>query len=578
MRHESSKNVRRMRLGRGSGFSLLELGLTLGLVSLALVATVQYASDSARQVQDAAAADRMIEVSSAALQYLQAQSSALVASVPVGGSVAVPVGRATTTASIPPNSLQALGYLPPTYVDTNSYNQGSLVVIRQTTAGNLDLMVETTGGRPVPDVDLGRISTKVGAAGGMVQASPPPGVNPGTIQGTGGGYSEVATSWTASGVTPSIGHTMAITYANQTTVLADYLYRNNIGVHAANTMNTDIDMSHHGIDAVATLNNTDTTTGTNAPITVSSTLQGAAGGQLEVQNGLQACAAGSAAGCNLAVSPNGAFYDENDGWIRYRGPAAGAGLALDGPAGTANNLYVAGTTTSMGQIDGYGGVALKGSTYISWPDINSSLLVGADGSGFLHVFNTGLNVDGAINSGGAVTGTDLAASGNVSGQNVYATYNMGASNISASQSISAGTSVSAGSAMYAPIYYDSANTAYYVQPSQTSSLNSLVANNTTINGPFTANSSSTMNGDLTVNADTALNGTLSMNGTINQPNYQLYTQAVNVTSVTGGISNVGGYNGGPAIFTAIPSLSPDAVAVYGHVQVYGSLCTSNGCY
>jgi type II secretory pathway pseudopilin PulG len=253
-------------LRQHAGFSLLELGLTLGLVSLALVATVQYASDSARQVQDAAAADRMTEVSQAALQYLQAQGSALTVSVPVGSAQAVLVGRASTSAPVPAGSLQALGYLPATYVDTNSYNQGSLVVIRQTTAGNLDLMVETTGGRPVPDADLGRISAKVGAAGGMVQASPPPGVAPGTIQGTGGGYSETAASWSAGGVTPSVGHTMAITYANQTTVLADYLYRNNIGVHAANTMNTDIDMSHHGIDAVATLNNTDTTTGTNAPI------------------------------------------------------------------------------------------------------------------------------------------------------------------------------------------------------------------------------------------------------------------------------------------------------------------------
>jgi type II secretory pathway pseudopilin PulG/cytoskeletal protein CcmA (bactofilin family) len=547
-------------LRQHAGFSLLELGLTLGLVSLALVATVQYASDSARQVQDAAAADRMTEVSQAALQYLQAQGSALTVSVPVGSAQAVLVGRASTSAPVPAGSLQALGYLPATYVDTNSYNQGSLVVIRQTTAGNLDLMVETTGGRPVPDADLGRISAKVGAAGGMVQASPPPGVAPGTIQGTGGGYSETAASWSAGGVTPSVGHTMAITYANQTTVLADYLYRNNIGVHAANTMNTDIDMSHHGIDAVATLNNTDTTTGTNAPITVSSTLQGAAGGQLEVQNGLQACAAGSAAGCNLAVSPNGAFYDENDGWIRYRGPAAGAGLALDGPAGTANNLYVAGTTTSMGQIDGYGGVALKGSTYISWPDITGAYL-GADGSnGFLHVFGGGLAVDGNIDSNGSVNAAgDMSAGGNLNvGGSAYA-----------SGAIGSGTSVSAADAMYAPVYYDSNNASYYVQPSGTSMLNSVVANNLTVNG------GATVGGVLNANGGANVSGDLNVSNAI----FAGQVQASN------GVEAAQGFDGGPASFYALPANPAfPALSVFGNggvsgnLAVNGTLCTPRGCY
>lgn len=91
-----------------------------------------------------------------------------------------------------------------------------------------------------------------------------------------------------------------------------------------------------------------------------------------------------------------------------------------------------------------------------------------------------LTVDNSV----SVTG-NIAATGNVTAQgNVAAGASVSATgNVTAGASIAAAGNVTAGGAMLSPIYYDSNNMGYYVDPHATSSINTMVAaGNLTANG------------------------------------------------------------------------------------------------
>jgi excisionase family DNA binding protein len=153
------------RRPRRLGFSLVEVALSLGIAGLALVSMEQGADDANRQIKDAAAADRITQVYDAAEQYLAANPG-LAGTLTVGTPVQLAVGRTSATGAIPSPSLQSLGFLPANYIDSNPYGQTHLVVLRAEANNVVEALVQTVGGTTIPDVDLGRISAKVGANGG----------------------------------------------------------------------------------------------------------------------------------------------------------------------------------------------------------------------------------------------------------------------------------------------------------------------------------------------------------------------------------------------------------------------------
>jgi type II secretory pathway pseudopilin PulG len=477
------------------GFSLVEVALSLGIAGLALVAMAQGADDANRQVKDAATADRISQVYTATQQYLTANPG-LAATMTAGTPVKILVGRTSSTGTAPAGSLQALGFLPADFVDSNPYGQTHAVVLRAEGAAPntiVEALVQTVGGTTIRDVDLGRIAAKVGANGGVVDTSPPPGIAAGTMQGTGGGWSEAATAWTASGLTPSAGHAIAVSYATQTDILQPWLYRNAVpGQPEANRMHTAIDMQHNALNAVASLNNTDTASGAAAPITVNSTLQGTSGGKVMIQNGLNACL-GNATGCELQISDDGGFTDLNDGWVTYvgSGGAPNVGLHITG-AGTSNNLLVDGNTTTSGvtvangglvaqnYIQSYGDVQMKRTAThlaaLTWPDASGNWSGGAyvapDNSeavgNLLRLYNGNLKVDGSL----------YAANG-------YFT------------------------SVFSNIYYDATNTDYYMQPASNSNLDNVYTQWVYDYGNLAAES-----GNFNVYKDTGGNIVLYLNGRI----------------------------------------------------------------
>jgi len=93
-----------------------------------------------------------------------------------------------------------------------------------------------------------------------------------------------------------------------------------------------------------------------------------------------------------------------------------------------------------------------------------------------------------VDNGAAVAG-NVSASGSMIAQgNVSAAASVTAGgNVSANGSVTAAGNVTAGGAVLAPIYYDSNNTGYYVDPAGTSSMNSVVTNYLTSYGRVNAN-------------------------------------------------------------------------------------------
>lgn len=381
--------------------SLVEVAASLTVAGVAMAGLMQISADTNNSLRDASAGNRLLEVQSAAQQYLKANSAALVTAVPVGGSLVIPVGRTSPGGIVPSGpsglpSLQGGEFLPSTFVDLNSYRQQHAMIVRQPTAGKIEVLITTTGGLAVPDADLGRIASKVGAGGGMVLQRPPA-FAIGTIQGTGGGWSDTAASWTSGGVGPTPGHAVATLYFNARTTTSDYLNRYNTGAPEANRMHTSIDLNGFNISGANTVDTQTIKNSTGGPVSVAGdlTISGkttAQGGfylpststlQMGGQNclvwtdfsrslcydaSIDAVRISSPAGLysNGTVNSNTAisaiYYDRNDASRYYRMSLSGqtqlnrlaSGYTSTGAMDTSGYHTASGNITSYANIQSYG--------------------------------------------------------------------------------------------------------------------------------------------------------------------------------------------------------------------------------
>jgi type II secretory pathway pseudopilin PulG len=254
------------------GLTLIETAAALGIVALMLASFGRLTAENQGATKSRATAIQASQITAAAGQYIQANFSRVLAATGPDGNatVVVPIARAPGSSSDPNwgttvptggnlESLQKQGFLSQSFTDRNPYGQQSVLVITQpsgtdpatgapTKTGRLEAMVMTYGGQAIPDSELGRIATSIGASGGFVPTTPPTGTPAGTITGAYGGWRTPATNWNnpVSG-TPQPGH-IASTLAFQSGVgESDYLNRNNTGVPEDNTMHTAILMNNNDI-------------------------------------------------------------------------------------------------------------------------------------------------------------------------------------------------------------------------------------------------------------------------------------------------------------------------------------------
>jgi type II secretory pathway pseudopilin PulG len=427
------------RIRQGAGFTVMEILIVLAIFGFMVLVLGQALVRYTNAQRDDRTADRITQLIGPAQAYIAGQSAAITALIPPGNTttiVHVPITNTDPSGDLP--SMQSLGYVSSTMVDTNAFNQHHrLLIKRDSTSNALTGLIAERGGNIIPDQDLGRIATSIaGSAGGFIASHPLSGVAPGTIQGVGGQWVSTSAAW---GGAPTAGYA----YANismSVTPTADYLYRDAIpGTTEPNTMHTDIHMGSGGTyNSIDNAQNVDTQTLGNSMTTGSATTGTVqATGKLNIAAGGEACT-GDATGCGWAISNDGGFYDNNDGWITFNGNSSGKGLMIGDAAagGPGNNVQVNGTTTSVGMITAQSGVQISGANPLLWSSYGGGLYM--SDSTWIRTYN----------NNGLYTGSGQIRS-DASGTAFYAPNG----NVQANQ------------------YQDVANPSFYMQPSQTTNLN-----------------------------------------------------------------------------------------------------------
>ncbi|MFM0265547.1 shufflon system plasmid conjugative transfer pilus tip adhesin PilV [Paraburkholderia sediminicola] len=162
----------------------------------------------------------------------------------------------TATATPTPISVAAVKAanvgLPVGFAGTNPFNQTWAAAITQPSAGNLQVLVYTTGGTQINDQELGSIARAANGVGGMIPTNNS-GVYPGgaaTAYGAYGAWKIATASYGVAGGTPA----SLLNFSNGA-LTSNYLYRNAVpGQPQLNTMNTNFNMGGNSINNAATVN------------------------------------------------------------------------------------------------------------------------------------------------------------------------------------------------------------------------------------------------------------------------------------------------------------------------------------
>ncbi|WP_157763097.1 shufflon system plasmid conjugative transfer pilus tip adhesin PilV [Acetobacter persici] len=398
-----------------AGYTPLQVSASLIVMAIMAGVLGNEVNIQIKKSKDSAAADQLNEVYVAAQNWVKGNTQNLANLVQdAGGVYQIPAGRAYSDAQIPEVSLQGQGFMPSGFVDTNAYGQHSVMTVwaDENNPSGYNMMVYTTGGATIKDVDIGRIGQKLNAAGGGYYSGASPGRPSGTISGVGGGWSYPANELAGDYATPTPGHVAASGQFTISGGLADFLYRNDIGIHEANTMHADIDMTQKNLNAVGRIDNVNPTTGvSNGSLGIGSSIVGSyvsdpSNHTIFVDSDMNICHndAISSPECGISIASTGGFY-HNGSWISYWGGVSGGGLHIEGPG---NNFQVDGGANLVGQITAETGLDLISGGPITWSQAAPGLSVAGDLSPYsrgyqLHIMGKPLAVDAMAYFDGNVT-------------------------------------------------------------------------------------------------------------------------------------------------------------------------------
>ncbi|WP_175011493.1 shufflon system plasmid conjugative transfer pilus tip adhesin PilV, partial [Burkholderia lata] len=135
--------------------------------------------------------------------------------------------------------------LPAGFTGTNPFNQTWTAAVTQPTAGNLQVLVYTTGGNVIQDQRLGSIARAAGGFGGMIPIN-----NSGVYAGGAANAYGTFGAWQipTAGYGVTGGRPASLLNFNNGTLTNNFLYRNAVpGQPQLNRMNTGIDMGGNDV-------------------------------------------------------------------------------------------------------------------------------------------------------------------------------------------------------------------------------------------------------------------------------------------------------------------------------------------
>ena len=334
----------------------MPIAILFGLVVMAiLLPTLMSATQqNSTIVLGTVAAQQLKQLTSAAQQYIQANFSAV-----LGAS------STTTPATITVPMLIATGFLPQGFQALNPYGQTWQVEALQAPAGQIQALVMSIGGTPVPTRDAARITAQAGAEGGIVGGGTgtlsSPTCTAGQACGAFGGWKIATSGYTGLGPGSLLG-LLAFNSAGQ--LNQQYLYRVAVpGQPQLNQMQTNLDMGNNSVNNA----NNVTAAGQIAAGTLNVSGNGTVGGSVTMANGRvvtwnQVPEGGvlqlqGANGVNIFLeSLNGTFRLVNNPWnaqlfsVDQNGNVAAAGSI------TTPSVVQGGYVNSTGNVNAQGSV------------------------------------------------------------------------------------------------------------------------------------------------------------------------------------------------------------------------------
>lgn len=216
----------------------------LGAALLGIMAVMPYFHAQTREMQNvqaAVTAKEMKQVATAAQKYIQANYAAVEAN-------ATPSSPATITVPM----LVDTGYLPASSSSENPYGQTWEVQVLQPSAGNLQALVLSEGGRTIAEKMAPNIASQAGQEGGYVPYNNQYGtLNQSVAEGAYGHWRVSMAGYS----NPGKGHLAALLAFNNGNLQNDYLYRVKVpGKPQLNTMQTAINMGGNDLNNANNVN------------------------------------------------------------------------------------------------------------------------------------------------------------------------------------------------------------------------------------------------------------------------------------------------------------------------------------
>lgn len=216
--------------------AILGYMIAIALSMLSIGQFYQWQASGMTNVQTAAAASQQVIYNKAAAQYVQDNATTIAA-------LATPTVPVTITTAM----LITAGYLPTGFSATNVFGQAWQLQVLQPTAGTLQSVVQSTGGRAISDtIQLVQIAAQAGAQGGFVPYAGQNGdatMSPANAYGAYGAWKLPLTNFT----NPGSGHLVSLLAFTGVSANNSYLYRVQVPGHPElNNMQTDLGLTDQG--------------------------------------------------------------------------------------------------------------------------------------------------------------------------------------------------------------------------------------------------------------------------------------------------------------------------------------------